>query len=263
MASPFATLDKIVVFPIKSLPGIELIESRLLRDGALELDRRWAIVDRAGKFVNAKRTPRLHDLDLTADAESQSFTLTDRTRQRSGTFRLPSQITECEAWLSESFDQGVKLLENEYVGSPDDLEAPGPTVVSTQSLQEVASWFDLPLAETRQRFRANLEINASEPFAEDRLVGDNLDEVRFQIGAVTLAGMKACQRCPVPTRHPQTGAETPGFVAKFTQKRRETFPTFSPRGPFTHFYRLAVNTRLVSGPGMVRVGDPVTILGTW
>jgi uncharacterized protein YcbX len=127
----------------------------------------------------------------------------------------------------------------------------------------VARWFPgIALDETRDRFRANLEVDAAEPFWEDRLLAENLGVVRFEIGAAQLLGTNPCARCPVPTRNPYTGEAIHGFAKAFAQKRQATLPDWAPTSRFDHFYRLSVNTRPVrSQPATIRVGDELKILG--
>ena len=54
------TLDRITVYPVKSLDGVAVMEAGLLRGAGLEHDRRWQLVDLEGRAVNAKRTALLH-----------------------------------------------------------------------------------------------------------------------------------------------------------------------------------------------------------
>ena len=54
------TLDRITIFPVKSLDGLDVEECRVLPGGGLENDRRWQVVDMEGRVVNAKRTPLAH-----------------------------------------------------------------------------------------------------------------------------------------------------------------------------------------------------------
>ena len=52
---------------------------------------------------------------------------------------------------------GGKFLQERIDGGfPDDRDAAGPTIISTESLVEVASWFGLTLNESCHRFRMNL-----------------------------------------------------------------------------------------------------------
>ena len=79
---------------------------------------------------------------------------------------------DCERFLSAAMGEPVRLVEDAERGFPDDTDSPGPTVVSTATLETVASWFPgLTIEEVRRRFRANLEIGDTEPFWEDRLCG--------------------------------------------------------------------------------------------
>jgi uncharacterized protein YcbX len=120
----------------------------------------------------------------------------------------------------------------------------------------------LSVDEVRDRFRANLEIDAAEPFWEDRLVAENLGMVRLQIGDAQLLGTNPCQRCPVPTRNPYSGEPLHGFAKTFAERRQETLPEWAPASRFDHFYRLAVNTRPVHARECtLRIGDEVRILG--
>ncbi len=54
-----ATLADIRVYPIKALDPVSVTRVRLLPSGALEGDRRWALFDEQGGFVNGKRCEAL------------------------------------------------------------------------------------------------------------------------------------------------------------------------------------------------------------
>jgi hypothetical protein len=147
------------------------------------------------------------------------------------------------------------------MGFPDDTASPGPTVISTATLQTVAGWYGISLDETRRRFRTNLEIDGVPAFWEDQLFSESGEPVTFQIGDVILQGINPCQRCIVPTRDSQTGEILRGFQTRFVQQRAETLPSGTARSRFNHFYRLAVNTRIppASSPQALTVGDAVSL----
>jgi uncharacterized protein YcbX len=105
-----------------------------------------------------------------------------------------------------------------------------------------------------------LHIGGVEPFWEDQLYGAAGSQVEFRVGTVTFAGTNPCQRCVVPTRHPQTAEAWPGFAAEFSRRRESTLPHWAERSRFNHFYRLAVNTHLSGNPGIIRVGDAVDLI---
>src|SRR5262249_25513767 len=136
-------------------------------------------------------------------------------------------------------------VEDTEAGFPDDTEAPGPTVISTATLQAVASWFPgLDEQVMRLRFRANLEIGGVPAFWEDRLFAEVGSVVPFRVGDVLFEGINPCQRCVVPSRDPYTGGIFPHFQEIFARKRREFLPSWSTPSRFNHFYRLSCNTRV-------------------
>ena len=256
-------LAHIYLYPIKSLDGIEVSEATILPSGALQHDREWAIVDSQGKFVNGKRTAEIHKLRSRFDLAAGTVTIRGESSSEAETFDLVRNRPALESWLSQFFGFAVQLVQNSDVGFPDDLDSPGPTVISTETLQTVAAWFPgLDLEQTRSRFRTNLEIADVEPFWEDRLFGADDRLIPFQIGEVTFGGVNPCQRCVVPTRNPTTGEKTEQFQNQFLQKRQETLPDWVARSRFNHFFRLAVNTRLTAEQAgkVLRVGDPIALL---
>lgn len=258
MAQCTTQLSQIAIFPIKSLDRLQLNSSSLLSSGALKGDREFAIFDAMGVVVNAKRNAAIHKIRSQYEWLNRSVTLS-ATGLMSETFHLDGDRAEIGAWLSEFFKFGVHLEQNEDMGFPDDLESPGPTIISTQSLNCVASWFDnITLEEMRSRFRTNLELDAPEAFWEDQLFGTADSLKPFTIGNVNFHGINPCQRCIVPTRDTISGEATSAFQKTFLNYRTATLPAIVDRARFNHFYRLAVNTRSNHG-GVVRVGDSVEI----
>lgn len=255
-------VTRLTVFPVKSLEGVDVTCVRVLASGALEHDRRWAIIDEQGQFVNAKRTPRLHELSATFDLDCHEITIGVRGPLPGETFSLVNQRVELSDWLSDFFEFEVRLTENVDVGYPDDLQAPGPTIISSDSLFEVGNWFGLTVEQARRRFRANIELSPSEPFWEDRLFGPTSLPVRFRIGETVWEGANPCARCVVPSRDPDTGMVWPRFRAEFVKHREATLPPWAEKSRFDHFYRLAVNTRPVSGNGRIAIGDGVEQIGS-
>jgi hypothetical protein len=130
-------------------------------------------------------------------------------------------------------------------------------------LQAVCDWFPgITLNESRERFRATLEIDGVPAFWEDQLFGpDENYVVRFKIGEVALEGSNPCARCPVPPRNPRTGEEILGFSKRFSDMRRSTIPSWAPEARFDHYYRLSTNTRVPSTEKgkLLRLGDPLTL----
>jgi uncharacterized protein YcbX len=254
------TLARIAFFPIKSLDGQDVAQADVLPSGALRADRRFALVDSDGGYWNSKRTDKLHAIRSAVDLDHQRLELTYRGEV--STFTLDEDREEIEQYFSLLLHERVRLMENVTQGFPDDVNAPGPTVVSTGTLETIATWFpELTLGEVRRRFRANLEIGDVEPFWEDRLVGEK-GPVPFGVGDLRFEGVNLCQRCVVPSRDSHTGAGVTGFAKRFAELREQNLPQWAARSRFDHYYRLAVNTRLAEGSagGQIRVGDQVQVL---
>jgi uncharacterized protein YcbX/GNAT superfamily N-acetyltransferase len=270
MAAPVASpvrfsgvLARIVVFPVKSLDGVDVSLARILPSGALEHDRRFAIVDSVGKPVNGKRDARIHRIRSAFDPPTRRLSLRSNGSAPATVFSIDEDRDALEAWLGRFFGFPVSVREDAAGGFPDDRDAPGPTLVAEESLEEVAGWFPGTSAPAlARRFRANLVVRGFPPFGDDRLVGTAEAPVLFRVGSVTFEGVNPCQRCAVPTRDPETGEGDPRFAKTFASRRRETLPEWAPRVRFDHFYRFTVNTRLANGEsgGLLRVGDAVEIV---
>jgi uncharacterized protein YcbX len=301
------SLDRIEIYPVKSLDGLELVECGVLESAALENDRRWRLVDMDGRVLNAKRSPVFHAIRAEFELDERLVTLwvdpvaiaaralsaSDLARLRvlggetagrlvRDSFHLvPGQGGPCE-WLSEVFGVGVLLQERSDGGFPDDRDAEGPTLVSTATLVEVARWFGFGLAESRRRFRANLEIGDCDAFWEDTLASPARPELQpslldlppellvdpyadlpppepqeFSIGEVRLRATNVCRRCVVPTRDSRTGAVIEHFRDAFEARRSRGMRADVDAAAWGTVYRLAINARMVSSPGMVSLGIPI------
>jgi hypothetical protein len=277
-----ATLSEIRVYPIKSLDGASVDATRIGRDGGLEPDRTLALVDADGQYVNGKRERAIHHVSATFDLDAGTVSLEPphpedapgETVPEPETFAVAGlgsdQHTDEEdhdalaAWFEEYLGYEVHV-EAEEPGYPDDTTASGPTVVSRATLRAVGEWFGFDTEEVLRRFRVNLvfdDAEASLPaFWEDRLYGDTDEHVAFTVGDTTLEGVGPCFRCVVPTRDPDTGAETPEFQRRFVENREETLPAWSEGPRFDGAFRLTVNTAVPQAErgSTLRVGDDVRI----
>ena len=301
------TLDRITIYPVKSLDGVSMEAARVLPSGALEHDRRWQLVDMEGRVVNAKRSPLFHAIRAEFDLAGQGgggprlgtnvvHLAVDpaavRTAAIPGIARLaglapasfplvPGPDGPC-GWLSEALGADVLLLERAEGGFPDDRDAPGPTVISTATLVEVARWFRVDLDESRRRFRANLEIGGCDAFWEDALASPARPDLQpslldlgpeeptdpyadlpppepreFSIGEVRFRATNVCRRCVVPSRDSRTGAVTEQFRDVFEAWRGRRLPAEVDAAGWSHLYRLALNTLLTGPPGEILLGEPV------
>ncbi|MGK7939537.1 MAG: MOSC domain-containing protein [Crocosphaera sp.] len=261
--SKISTLDKIIIYPIKSLDGVSLSNAKILPSGALKHDRTWAILDENGKFVNGKKNKLIYQLRVIFNENLSEISLKIEGDNMVNYFHLYRDNKELESYLSDYFGFSVYIKENKINGFPDDTDASGPTIISTATLETIAQWFpNLTVEEIRRRLRANLEITGVPAFWEDQLFANKNKWVNFRIGDIEFQGINPCQRCIVPTKNSYTGEITPNFQQQFIKKRKETLPSWSNPSQFNHFYRVSVNTKVTNlqQETSLNIGDKVQIM---
>ena len=314
-------LSGITIYPVKSLDGISLSEATLAPSGALMHDRRWRLIDTEGRVVNAKKTARFHSIrsqfegmdddssKMLQPAARYFVTLwighdlseTSDDSQSAQTFPLiPGPEGPCE-WLSDALREHVFLEERVEGGFPDDRDALGPTVISIETLSEVARWFGWNDAEARRRFRMNLELTAEpnrlsadesqdsglfyDPFWEDSLAcpvqkinsisslseGDeSLDYFpvgepdAFSIGGIEFRPTGACRRCVVPSRDTRTGKQITLFRDVFEARRYRGLRQDVDTRDWQDYYRLGLNTSVLRSHagGRLAIGDELKLRET-
>ena len=263
MAAP--RVARLTVYPVKSLDGKSVQSAAFTAQGGLVDDRIFALVDEHGEYVNGKREPSIHRIRSGFDLDRHRLSVRDVEDEPSDavSFALPGETGAAEDWFGAYFGYPVALQREPIGGFPDDTTNPGPTVISTATLETVASWYDdITTDGMRRRLRANVEIAGVPPFWEDRLFADHGEVVRFRLGDAVLDGVSPCRRCVVPTRDPDTAEETPGFRERFVEQRRATRPEWTDSDRFDSDYRVMVNTRVPEHDDTVNVGDAVEILET-
>ncbi|NUB90184.1 MOSC N-terminal beta barrel domain-containing protein [Haloterrigena sp. SYSU A121-1] len=275
-----ARLERLRVYPIKGLDGIELETAELLEGGTLASDREFALFDADGEVLNGKRTDRVHDLRTDFDpgvaTESQrsgggeaAETAVLEVEAPDGEriqFDLETETgrDRAEEWFGDFFEEDLTLERDRSLGYVDRREM-GPSVISTATLETVAGWFEdegMTVEGARRRLRANVEIGGVEPFWEDRFVGE--DAPAFEIDGVRFAGVTPCGRCVVPRRDPESGEPIEAFQQRFVEKREETFPDWADADAFDHYYTVMLISRVPEADRgeTLRVGDPVRVVET-
>lgn len=263
MSATTAYVSRLFIYPVKSLDRVDCDRVTILKSGALQSDRTWAICDLAGNFVNGKRNSQVHALRSKFDLATNTLTLQIQGTKETVKFNLIEEQTALCSWLKSYFGFPVQLQQNLTMGFPDDTVSPGATIVSTATLEAIASWYpELDTADIRRRFRANIELAGVPAFWEDRLFTTPEQTVIFKVGNVEFMGVNPCQRCIVVTRNPHTGEPYPKFQKTFITQRKNTLPNWTERSRFNHYFRLAVNTRLspTEAGKVIKIGDQITII---
>ena len=130
-----AKVVQIRIFPLKSCDGFAQEKARVLPSSALQYDRQFALIDSSGSLINAKIHPRIHQLNLQVDPIHRRFQVAERDGRREIQGSLDDDGRILSDWLSDFFSLDVSIIENGATGFPDDLDAAGPTIVSTATLQ--------------------------------------------------------------------------------------------------------------------------------
>ncbi|MFA6978435.1 MAG: MOSC N-terminal beta barrel domain-containing protein [Ignavibacteriaceae bacterium] len=257
------SLERITIYPIKSLDGVNIDLVEITQGGSLHFDREFAFVDEDGKFINGKKFSQIHLIRTHYHLNESLVEFSLEHDNHKKTFHLEKEKNGIEKFFSDFFQKKLFFQQNKVSGFPDDLNAYGPTVVSTASLEEVAKWFpSLSFEELYRRFRPNLLINSAPPFWEDNLFGEKGEEKFFQIDEIKFAGVNPCARCAVPTKNPESGETIPFFQKHFSEMRKSTLPEWSNISQFDHYYRFCVNTKIsITEAGKIlSVGDTIRIV---
>jgi uncharacterized protein YcbX len=249
-------LARITVYPVKSLDGVDVSVASIGTSGNLLNDRRYAIVDDQGKYINGKFTPEIHRLRTCFHSAMEVIEIKSPTSSIRCDLSADRKILN--EFLSDYFQKVVLVKEDTEGNFLDNPEESKMTIVSEESLFRVSGWFGWQDAnEAHQRFRPNLVVTGVPAFWEDTLFNATSESVRFCIGDVVAKGTGPCPRCVVPSRNPITGVQDREFQKRFTTHRQNELPTESALSSFGHYYQLATNC--VVEPSefgkRIRVGD--------
>lgn len=235
-------LSRIHVFPVKSLAGLRRERWRLDARG-LAWDRHWMVVTPDGKFLTQRQAAvmsqihtRLEHGRLWLSHAAQA----ELAVPASGGERRPVQVwgdtveaedlgDACAGWLAQAIGQPCRLV----VFPHDVHRAVDPAYATPQDQVGFADGFpllllseatlldikaripdcDWTLDQLVRRFRPNLVVSGTEPYAEDQWR-------RIRIGGIDLRVVKPCSRCVIPTIDPDSGEKGREPVPTLAQYRR-------------------------------------------
>jgi uncharacterized protein YcbX len=223
-------VSRIFVYPIKSCRGIEVASAELTRRG-LAGDRRYMLVDSAGRFLTQRRHPRMALIGTEMTEEGIEVTAPGREP-----LRLPAALEgpaletcivrvwadaveatlaapDVNIWFSEFMgfacglvylaDHQHRPVHNDAAQFDDEVSfADGAPLllISDASLDELNRRLRTPVG--IERFRPNLLVTADSPHAEDewRSIG---------VGTARLDVAWSSSRCVLTTIDPVTGEKDP------------------------------------------------------
>lgn len=259
-------LQDIYTYPIKSLGGFRLEQAKLEEKG-LQYDRRWMLVDKAGKFLSQRKHPKMALLQTRLTKNGITVIQKDEPNQQTLIPFVSQSANYCEvriwedcveaqlvdAEISRWFSELLKIecdlvfmppstkrnlkpkyaVNNESVSFADGMPY---LLIGQASLDDLNSRLDIPVP--MDRFRPNLVFNDGKPFQEDEWDIISIGEARFKV-------TKPCARCVVTTVDQQTG-----------HKSKEPLATLSTYRNVRGKVMFGQNMLLLEG-AEVRVGDSI------
>lgn len=279
-------LSSLTVYPLKGGRGISLQRSRLTRFG-LQHDREWLVVDeKSGKAVTQRQNGRLALIVPALSEEALTLAVPGHGLLSVPLSRGPPspKTVSVWEWTGAADDQGdaPAAVLSAFLGRavrlvrwlPSSHRPVDPLYASAEHAAMFCDGFPLMLiadaslaalnsrleaAVPMDRFRPNLTLSGAPPFAEDAY------PATLHVGGsgVTLAAVKPCSRCKVPTidqASGEAGLEPQRTLALF--RRGSDLGLVSPaEGESWSGATFMGQNLLVQalGDGVVRVGDLVKL----
>jgi uncharacterized protein YcbX len=251
---------RICIAPVKALHVVSPDEVELNHAGVAG-DRRFWLVDAAGRLVNDKRHPELLRVRVDWDERTLRLALDFPAGRVEGTVE-PGDLVEATLrgvphpsravpgpWqdaLSEYGGEPLTLLWSERGAVDRGVGGGAASLVSRASLERLGEEAGVTGAVDGRRFRMLFEIDGVEAHAEDEWIGN-----RVAIGDAVVAPVGNVGRCAVTTKNPDTGEIDLDTLATLAAYRGEPEGRTEPL-PF------GVHAAVVQ-PGRVRVGDAVRL----
>jgi uncharacterized protein YcbX len=261
-----AVLSRLFVYPVKSAAGIELQSAQLDAFGIVH-DRRFMMVDSAGRFMTQREHPRMalihtaledHCLVLSSAAAAPLRVPLSPTGAPRSVQVWKDEVRAIQVgggaseWLSDALGTtcGLVHMPDSTLRQVDlSYAAPGERVafadafplllLTTGSIDELNRRLDKPV--TVRRFRPNLLVSSPDPHAEDTWLRIRIDSVELRIA-------KPCARCAVTTVDPDTGIAG--------KEPLRTLATYRSRAGKAYFGQNVIH----AGTGTLRVGASVEVL---
>ncbi|QSE98891.1 MOSC domain-containing protein [Fulvivirga lutea] len=259
-------LSRIIIYPIKSLGGIEL-QSSLVTERGLKYDRRFMLVDDNNKFLTIRQHKEF--LFFTVELTDDGFVVKNKESDES--INVPFDITEGQKvpvriwddsvdgivaadsinkWFSSQLkmscrlvylpDESPRRVQPDWVKQENHVslaDAYPYLIVGESSVSDLNNKIEEDI--TYQRFRPNLIFSGGQPY-------DEFLWKEIIIGETTFQCIKPCTRCIVTTMNPETAE-----IGK---------------EPLKTLFKQKINDKMVFGENSVllsgqevRVGDDISV----
>lgn len=222
-----AKISGLFIYPIKSLGGIE-VESALLTDRGFQYDRRWMLIDSAGRFLTQREHPVMVLLQVALEQDglqvyhkkNAAVSIRIPFEQQGGETTvtvwddtmLASLVgSEFDNWFSQQLGMNCRLVfmpdyshrevDPDYARNKELTsfsDAYPLLLIGQASLEDLNSRLEDPVP--MNRFRPNIVIEGWEPYEEDSIREFNIGDIQFE-------AVKPCARCVLTTINQDTAEQ--------------------------------------------------------
>jgi len=270
-------VSQIWIYPIKSLAGISLPSAQVQKMG-LEHDRRWMLVDHNNQFITQREFPQMANIEIALEefgikvkTEDMPTLIIPWVNQEIETFdeiEVKIWSDTCQAlhinsaidnWFSEVLgidcllvympEKTNRLVDSKFAENKDltsFTDGFPSLLISEESLIDLNRRSENTLS--MQRFRPNIVVSGSEPYAEDTWRHFKCNEIDFY-------GVKACSRCAITTVDPLQGK-----VAG--KEPLKTLSRYRRKGNKVYFGQNVLHQLSNLSDNKISVGGKITILET-
>lgn len=221
-------ISDIRIYPVKGLRG-HSVPAATVEPWGLAGDRRYMVVDEAGRFLTQRQWPRMAAVEARLAGDGLELSAANAGRvgiPQPGDAAETVAVTvwkdrvtardagaEAAAWLSAALATRCRLV---FMADPATARPVDPDFADPRDRVTFADGFpllvtnDASLADLNarlaspvgmDRFRTNIAVQGAEPWAEDGWA-------ELHAGAVRFAGTKDCARCAVTTVDQDTGVRS-------------------------------------------------------
>ncbi|AQG78393.1 MOSC domain-containing protein [Spirosoma montaniterrae] len=268
-------ISALYLYPVKSLGGIAVNEAVVDAKG-FQHDRRFMLVDPNGIFITQRSNPHMALIDVSIESDTLYVWHRHRPTDRlmlalepdaTGLPTLPVTIwdsenvsavrvgAEADRWFTNVLgkpchlvfmpDSTRRTIDLTYARHTDDAVSFADgypyLLIGQASLDDLNQRLPEPIG--IERFRPNIVVSGSLPFAEDSWA-------HFRVGELDMYGVKPCARCILTTIDPATG-----------QKGTEPLKTLAGYRQWKHKILFGQNVLVEPNTsGLLRVGQSVTVV---
>lgn len=259
-------VSQLAIYPVKSMRQVS-VQAAKIDMGGLKDDRRWMVVDSSGRMVTQRQHSRLcliqpaiteKGLLLQTPGMPDLYVSRPDNADRIEVSIWNDQCRACPAgeqsqrWLSQFLgidcqlvyfpDDELRVVDQTYASAGDNTafsDGFPVLLISQASLDDLNGRLEKPVP--MARFRTNIVISGSGPYAED-------EWKQLKIGDFNLRIVKPCSRCVIPSIDIETAERTGEPTRTLSQYRRSDNKIF--------FGQNAV----LDGQGRVQTGMSVEVI---